>query len=111
MNRTGGGAPVRRTQPGTVDQARRGPLVGLRVLELASIGPGPYCAMLLADLGAEVLRIDRPAPRRNRPELAILNRGRRSAVLNLKDPAAVNALLRLVDAADVLLEGFRPGVA
>ena len=92
---------------------RRGPLAGLRVLELAGIGPGPFCAMLLADQGATVLRIDRPgatSPLQAHPERELLNRGRRSAVLDLKHPRAVDALLRLADTADVLLEGLRPGV-
>src|ERR1700689_1428272 len=92
------------------DRTDRGPLAGLRVLELAGIGPGPFCAMMLADSGATVLRFDRPGPAQDRPERALLNRGRRSVVLDLKHPRAVDALLRLVDAADVLLEGFRPGV-
>ena len=96
-----------------------GPLTGVRVLELAGIGPGPFCAMMLADSGATVLRIDRPGPAAAsgpadrapaRPEREFLNRGRQSAVLDLKHPRAVDALLRLVDTADVLLEGFRPGV-
>jgi alpha-methylacyl-CoA racemase len=95
-----------------------GPLTGVRVLELAGIGPGPFCAMMLADSGATVLRIDRPgldrpgpaAPSGPAPERAFLNRGRQSAALDLKHPQAVDALLRLVDTADVLLEGFRPGV-
>ena len=93
--------------------ARGGPLAGLRVLELAGIGPGPFCAMMLADQGATVLRIDRPGVRgagSRRPEHELLNRGRQSAVLDLKHPRAIDALLRLVEAADVLLEGFRPGV-
>jgi alpha-methylacyl-CoA racemase len=83
------------------------------VLELAGIGPGPFCAMLLADQGATVLRVDRPgaaSPLQAHPEREFLNRGRRSAVLDLKHPRAVDALLRLADAADVLLEGLRPGV-
>jgi alpha-methylacyl-CoA racemase len=94
----------------------RGPLAGIRVIELAGIGPGPFCAMMLADSGATVLRVDRPGPAAAggptaaRPERAFLNRGRESAVLDLKHPRAVHALLRLVDVADVLLEGFRPGV-
>jgi len=92
------------------EPTRRGPLAGLRVLELAGIGPGPFCAMLLADQGATVLRIDRPGPAGTRTGREFLNRGRRSAVLDLKHPRAVDALLRLADAADVLLEGLRPGV-
>src|SRR5439155_777902 len=97
-------------------RTRRGPLAGLRVLELAGIGPGPFCAMLLADQGATVLRIDRPGPTHlpsplhAHPEREFLNRGRRSAVLDLKNPRAVDALLRLADTADVLVEGLRPGV-
>src|SRR5689334_6524059 len=92
------------------ESTRRGPLAGLRVLELAGIGPGPFCAMLLADQGATVLRIDRPGAATGHPERELLNRGRRSAVLDLKHPRAVDALLRLADTADVLLEGLRPGV-
>ena len=87
-----------------------GPLSGVRVLELAGIGPGPFCAMMLADSGATVLRIDRPGPGPEHPEREFLNRGRQSAILDLKHPRAVDALLRLADTADVLLEGFRPGV-
>jgi alpha-methylacyl-CoA racemase len=93
----------------------QGPLAGIRVLELAGIGPGPFCAMMLADSGATVLRIDRSGVDHlgagaARPERAFLNRGRQSAVLDLKHPRAVDALLRLMDVADVVLEGFRPGV-
>jgi alpha-methylacyl-CoA racemase len=87
-----------------------GPLIGVRVLELAGIGPAPFCAMMLADLGADVLRIDRPGRNPERPERELLNRGRRSVLLDLKNPAAIDTLLRLVGVADVLLEGFRPGV-
>jgi alpha-methylacyl-CoA racemase len=93
--------------------ASSGPLAGVRVLELAGLGPGPFCAMMLADAGAAVLRIDRPGPAPTpgaSPERDLMNRGRRSAVLDLKHPRATGALLRLIDAADVLLEGFRPGV-
>ena len=87
-----------------------GPLAGLRVLEIAGIGPGPFCCMMLADLGAEVLRIDRPdGPAGGHPS-DVLGRGRRSVVLDLKASAAVGAVLRLVERADVLVEGFRPGV-
>src|SRR5690349_8840253 len=99
------------------ERTRRGPLAGLRVLELAGIGPGPFCAMMLADQGASVLRVDRPGPvgpdgagRGGSREREFLNRGRRSAVLDLKHPRAVDALLRLADTADVLIEGLRPGV-
>ena len=93
-----------------MDAHAPGPLAGLRVLELAGIGPGPYGAMLLADLGADVLRVDRPGAPDPAPRRAVLSRGRRSAVLDLKHPEGVPAALRLADAADVLLEGFRPGV-
>jgi alpha-methylacyl-CoA racemase len=89
-----------------------GPLVGLRVVELAGIGPGPHAAMLLADLGADVVRVERPdgglqlAPGAQDQML----RGRRSVLLDLKDPAHRETLLRLVERADVLIEGLRPGI-
>ena len=86
-----------------------GPLSGLRVLEIAGIGPGPFCCMMLADLGADVLRIDRPGSPPRHPA-DVPGRGRRSLVLDLKAPAATAAVLRLVERADVLVEGFRPGV-
>jgi alpha-methylacyl-CoA racemase len=90
-----------------------GPLAGCRVLELGGIGPGPFAGMLLADLGAEVVRVDRPE-RRGEPGRGgpadVLNRGKRSVVLDLKDPAGAAALLDLAGRADILLEGFRPGV-
>jgi alpha-methylacyl-CoA racemase len=87
-----------------------GPLEGTRVLELASIGPGPFCAMLLADLGAEVLAVDRPAPDQDgRPVL--FGRGRRRVAVDLKHPDGPGLVLDLVAAADALVEGFRPGVA
>jgi alpha-methylacyl-CoA racemase len=91
-----------------------GPLHGIRLIEVAGIGPGPFCAMLLADLGAEVLRIDRPRPSplaAADPTLDYLNRNRRSIALDLKRPDGVEAVLRLCTEADGLLEGFRPGVA
>jgi alpha-methylacyl-CoA racemase len=79
------------------------------VLELAGIGPGPYAGMLLADLGAEVVRVERPGQKADVAEPVIL-RGRRRIVLDLKDPAGREALLALCASADVLIEGFRPGV-
>ena len=89
-----------------------GPLTGLRVVELAAIGPAPFACMVLADLGADVLRIDRADGRRSFEDWhQVLDRGRRSLALDLKDPAQVEELLRIVDGSDVLVEGFRPGVA
>lgn len=91
-----------------------GPLAGLRVLELAGIGPAPFAAMLLADLGADVVRIDRPggpALAVVPPERDVLGRGKRSAALDLKAPADVRRVLDLVARADLLVEGMRPGVA
>jgi alpha-methylacyl-CoA racemase len=89
-----------------------GPLNGVRVVELASLAPAPFGCMVLSDLGADVLRVERPES--CRPGLPApvdpLTRGRRSVGLNLKDPAGLDLLLRLVDGADVLVEGFRPGV-
>jgi alpha-methylacyl-CoA racemase len=91
-----------------------GPLSGVRIVEIAGIGPGPFCAMMLADLGAEVLRVDRAErarlPRPDGPNLDLLNRGRRSVAVDLKSPAGVEVVLRLVEKADALIEGFRPGV-
>lgn len=91
-----------------------GPLQGVRVIEIAGIGPGPFCAMMLSDMGADVLRIDRAdavgARGEREPRFEALNRGRRSIAVDLKSPDAVRALLRLVEKADVLIEGFRPGV-
>jgi alpha-methylacyl-CoA racemase len=87
-----------------------GPLAGVRVVELAGIGPGPFCAMLLADLGAEVLRVDRPAAARTSWP-TVLARGRRSVAVDLKHPDGAGVVLDLVAAADALVEGFRPGVA
>jgi alpha-methylacyl-CoA racemase len=87
-----------------------GPLAGVRVVELAGIGPGPFCAMLLADLGAEVLRVDRPAASRTAWP-TVLARGRRSVAVDLKHPDGAGVVLDLVAAADALVEGFRPGVA
>ncbi len=91
----------------------QGPLQGVRVVEIASLAPAPFGCMILSDLGADVIQVDRVAAgavtrlRAGDP----LRRGRRSAGLNLKDPAAVGALLRLAESSDVLVEGFRPGVA
>ena len=92
-----------------------GPLEGVRIVELAGIGPGPYTCMLLADAGADVLRIDRatgspPSPGAG-PHWDLLNRSRRSVAVNLKNPQGVELVLDLVQQADGLVEGWRPGVA
>ncbi len=91
-----------------------GVLSGLRVIEIAGLGPAPFCGMLLADMGADVVLVERGGGRTVDPlsvgRNAIVNRGKRSLVLDLKDPAAVDALLRLIDGADALIEGMRPGV-
>jgi alpha-methylacyl-CoA racemase len=95
-------------------EERSGPLVGLKVVELAGIGPGPFAAMLLADLGADVVRVDRPAdaglgvPRGYEFDLA--SRSRPSVAVDLKHPDGIETVLRLVESADVLIEPFRPGV-
>ncbi|MFZ6004866.1 MAG: CaiB/BaiF CoA transferase family protein [Actinomycetota bacterium] len=91
-----------------------GPLAGLKIIEIAGIGPGPFCAMMLADMGADVVRVDRaqnvvggdPAS----PPSDVLNRGRRSIGVDLKNPDGVETVLSLIEAADGLIEGFRPGV-
>jgi alpha-methylacyl-CoA racemase len=91
-----------------------GPLEGIRIVEIAGIGPGPFCGMMLADLGAEVLRVDRAEaarqPRRPGPNLDFLARGRHSIAVDLKHERGVDVVLRLVERADALIEGFRPGV-
>jgi alpha-methylacyl-CoA racemase len=92
--------------------AGTGPLHGVRVLELAGIGPGPYAGMMLADMGADVLRIDRAsaAGDKDAQPSDVLSRGRRSVGIDLKHPDGRDAVLRLVESADALIEGFRPGV-
>lgn len=91
-----------------------GPLAGLRILEIAGIGPGPFCAMMLADQGAEVIRIDRPGGGQGGviadPRKDVLNRSRRSLAVDLKSAGGIALLLELVGQADGLIEGFRPGV-
>jgi alpha-methylacyl-CoA racemase len=93
---------------------RQGPLEGVRVVEIGSIGPGPFCAMLLADLGADVIRLDRPNEVGILTEEIIgnevLHRSRRSVAIDLKHSGAVALVMELVDRSDVLIEGFRPGV-
>ncbi|PVM86489.1 CaiB/BaiF CoA transferase family protein [Caulobacter endophyticus] len=87
----------------------QGPLSGLKVVEFAGIGPGPFCGMLLSDLGADVVRIDRKGSGRSSPA-DVTARGRRSVALDLKQPAAVETCLKLMETADAVFEGFRPGV-
>ena len=97
-----------------VPMASMGPLAGLRVLEFEAIGPGPFCGMMLADMGADVMLLDRQADaglglgaeRRH----DVMLRGRRSLTLDLKSPGGVSAALLLAEKADALIEGFRPGV-
>ena len=88
---------------------RQGPLTGLKVVEFAGIGPGPFCGMLLSDLGADVVRIDRKGGRGGAPS-DITARGRRSVALDLKTLAAIETCLKLMESADAVFEGFRPGV-
>lgn len=90
-----------------------GPLQGIKIIEMAGLGPAPFAGMLLADLGAEVICIDRPASKEVDPQSRrtnILQRGKKSIVLDLKRPACVQTALRLIASADVVIEGFRPGV-
>ena len=88
-----------------------GPLRGVKVVEIAGIGPGPHACMILADLGADVIRVERPGGMFPPATRMLLNRGRPSVALNLKDPEATKVVLDLVEDADVLVEGMRPGVA
>ncbi|MGA8850754.1 MAG: CaiB/BaiF CoA-transferase family protein [Aeromicrobium sp.] len=95
------------------DQPMSGPLAGVRVVEMVGIGPGPFAGMMLADLGADVIRVDRPggnALQMSSPDKDILSRGRPSTAIDLKDPRGVDVVLDLVERADILIEGFRPGV-
>ena len=89
-----------------------GPLHGLKVIEMAGLAPGPFAAMMLADMGAQVLRIDRPdpAPRAMPQRFYFTDRNRRSIAVDLKSPEGVALVQRLVGGADALIEGFRPGV-
>ena len=92
-----------------------GPLEGVRIIELAGLGPAPFAGMMLADAGADIIRIDRADratyPPREEPHVDLMNRGRRSVAVDLKHPDGVDLVLRLVEGADGLMEGFRPGVA
>jgi len=91
-----------------------GPLTGFKVVEMAGIGPAPMCAMMLSDMGAEVIRVDRVQDAglgiAMQPEFSFLTRGRPSIAMDLKNPEAIATLLELIAGADVVLEGFRPGV-
>ncbi len=95
-------------------QARSGPLLGVKVIEIAGIGPAPFAGMLLSDLGADVIRVDRPGGRDVglpiEPRFDCTSRGRRSVMTNLKSPQGVELVRTLAHRADVLIEGFRPGV-
>lgn len=93
-------------------QPPTGPLTGIRIVELAGLGPAPYACMLLAELGADVIRVDRPGGGSllTSPENDAINRSRPSVAVDLKSPAGRDVLLRLLDGADVLVEGLRPGV-
>src|SRR5256885_7185087 len=113
LTRMSGGA----YRGGSVERARGGvvgPLQGVKIVELAGIGPGPFAGMLLSDMGADIVRIDR-AQQVNpasfaKPNLEPLYRGRRSIGVDLKNPEGVELVLRLVEQADALVEGYRPGV-
>ncbi|MBU2549694.1 MAG: CoA transferase [Proteobacteria bacterium] len=88
-----------------------GPLNGVKIIEVGGIGPGPFCSMMLSDMGAEIVRVDRLGHvEMTEPKYNLLHRGRRSICMNLKKPEAVATLLRMIEQADALTEGFRPGV-
>ncbi|MET7449839.1 CaiB/BaiF CoA-transferase family protein [Streptomyces sp. NPDC005508] len=97
----------------TTGRGSQGPLTGVRVVELAGIGPGPFAAMLLADLGADVVRVDRPGGSviGVEPAFDLTNRNKRSVLVDLKSEGGAGQVLDLVERADVLIEGYRPGVA
>ena len=86
-----------------------GPLNGYRIIELAGIGPGPFCGMMLSDMGAEVIRVDRISPSKSAPK-DVLQRNRKSISVDLKQAEGKELVLKLVESADALFEGFRPGV-
>ena len=98
----------------SADNGNVGPLAGLKILELAGIGPAPLCCSLMSDLGADVLRIDRHfdaklgVPRDRRTDL--LRRGRKSVSIDLKNIKGIQTVMRLIEGADVLVDPFRPGV-
>ena len=92
--------------------ASRGPLAGYKIIEIAGIGPGPFAAMMLSDMGAEVVRVERVQAVRDSANANwdVMQRGRKNVAIDLKHADGVEALLQLVDRADALIEGFRPGV-
>ncbi len=92
-----------------MSKSAQGPLTGVKVLEFAGLGPAPFCSMMLSDFGADVVRIDRKDAKPY-PKHYVTFRGRRSIAFDLKNPAATEACLKLIDKVDVLIEGFRPGV-
>ncbi|MEW9529900.1 CaiB/BaiF CoA transferase family protein [Microbispora sp. NPDC049125] len=94
-----------------MDEPRKGPLAGIRVLELAGLAPGPFAGMMLADHGADVLRVDRVAAVTDEPRRDVMDRGKHTIGLDLKSPDGVAAFRRLAARADVVIEVFRPGVA
>src|SRR5664279_5905488 len=98
------------TAPATQAPTQRasGPLTGVRIVEFAGIGPGPFACMMLADMGAEVVTLDRVGAKKNMKSVA--GRGRKVVELDLKDTAAIAQVLELLGSADALIEGFRPGV-
>ena len=87
-----------------------GPLKGLKIVEMAGIGPGPFCGMILADLGAEVIRVDRASAAGTGSREEPANRGKKSIAVDLKSPQGVEVVLKLVESSDAIFEGFRPGV-
>ncbi|GAA3102634.1 hypothetical protein GCM10020001_019640 [Nonomuraea salmonea] len=103
-----GGIP---TEEKPMPETSRGPLSGVRVLELAGLAPGPFAGMMLADHGADVLRVDRVGAVRDAPRRDVMDRGKHTIGLDLKSPEGVAAFKELVANADVVIEVFRPGVA
>ena len=100
--------------PGNTKIKRQGPLLGLKIVELAGIGPAPFAAMLMADLGAEIIRVDRRVdPGLGVPrgaEYDLMNRSRQSIAIDLKNPEGAETVLKLLEKADVIIDPFRPGV-
>src|SRR5829696_5755495 len=114
------GVPMRSSRgacddPSLESVLMQGPLEGLRVVEMVGLGPGPFCGMLLADMGAKVLRVDRVDAARaldhSKPATSAMDRGKQAVAIDVKQPDGVEALLRLMESADAFFEVFRPGVA